>query len=72
MLCEKNGVLQTADVIEAGISKTYFMEYGKENGIRMCGKRNLLVAGCMGRSFLFITNEISTDYFFLMKLRFIC
>ena len=50
MLCEKNGVLKTTDVIEAGISKTYFME--------------LLVAGCMGRSFLFITIEISTDYFF--------
>ena len=30
MLCEKNGVLQTADVIEAGISKTYFMEYAKK------------------------------------------
>lgn len=30
MLCEKNGVLQTADVIEAGISKTYFMEYVKK------------------------------------------
>ena len=29
MLYEKNGVLQTADVIEAGISKTYFMEYAK-------------------------------------------
>ena len=26
MLYEKNGVLQTADVIEAGISKTYFMD----------------------------------------------
>ena len=25
MLCEKNGVLKTTDVIEAGISKTYFM-----------------------------------------------
>ena len=30
MLYEKNGVLQTADVIEAGISKTYFMEYAKK------------------------------------------
>ena len=53
MLCEKNGVLQTADVIEARNFKNLFYGICKENGIRMCGKRNLLVAGCMGRSFLF-------------------
>ena len=30
MLYKTNGVLQTADVVKAGISKTYFMEYAKK------------------------------------------
>ena len=38
MLCEKNGVLQTADVIEAGISKTYFMEYAKKMELECVAK----------------------------------
>ena len=38
MLCEKNGVLQTADVIEAGISKTYFMEYAKKMELECVSK----------------------------------
>ena len=61
MLCEKNGVLQTADVIEAGISKTYFMEYAKKMELECVAKGIYL---SQDASFLFITNEISTDYFF--------
>ena len=67
MLCEKNGVLQTADVIEAGISKTYFMEYAKKMELE-----------CVAKG-IYLSPDAWEDYkrdihrlFFLMKLRFIC
>lgn len=38
MLYEKNGILLTVDVIEAGISKTYLMEYAKKMGLERVAK----------------------------------
>ena len=58
MLCEKNGVLQTADVIEAGISKTYFMEYAKKMELERVAKG------------IYLSPDAWEDPFYLLQTRY--
>lgn len=58
MLCEKNGVLQTADVIEAGISKTYFMEYAKKMELERVAKG------------IYLSPDAWEDPFYLLQMRY--
>lgn len=58
MLCEKNGVLQTADVIEAGISKTYFMEYVKKKELERVAKG------------IYLSPDAWEDPFYLLQTRY--
>lgn len=58
MLCEKNGVLQTADVIEAGISKTYFMEYAKKMELE-----------CVAKG-IYLSPDAWEDPFYLLQTRY--
>lgn len=58
MLCEKNGVLQTVDVIEAGISKTYFMEYAKKIGLERVAKG------------IYLSPDSWADPFYLLQTRY--
>lgn len=58
MLYEKNGVLQTADVIEAGISKTYFMEYAKKMELERVAKG------------IYLSPDAWEDPFYLLQMRY--
>ena len=58
MLNEKNGILLTSDVLKAGISKTYFMEYVKEMQLERIA---------MG---VYISPDAWADYFYLLQARY--
>lgn len=58
MLEEQDGVLMTNDVIQAGISKTYFMEYIKKMGLEKVS---------MG---VYLSPNAWADYFHLLQIRY--
>ena len=55
---DRNGVLQTADVIEAGISKTYFMEYAKKMELERVAKG------------IYLSPDAWEDPFYLLQTRY--
>ena len=57
-LDEKNGLLRTSDVVKAGISKTYFMEYVKEVPLERVA---------MG---VYLSPDAWVDYFYLLQIRY--
>lgn len=58
MLYQKNGVLLTSDVIEAGISKTYFMEYVKRMDLERVTKG------------IYLSPDAWADSFYLLQTRY--
>lgn len=58
MLYKKNGVLLTADVVEAGISKTYFMEYVKRMDLERVAKG------------IYLSPDAWADPFYLLQSRY--
>lgn len=58
MLDEHGGILLTCDVIRAGISKTYFMEYAKRIGLEQAA---------MG---IYLSTDAWADYFYLLQARY--
>lgn len=58
MLDEREGVLMTCEVIQAGISKTYFMEYVKKMGLERVA---------MG---VYLSVDAWVDYFYLLQVRY--
>lgn len=58
MLYKRNGILQTSDVIEAGISKTYFMEYAKKAELERVAKE------------IYLSPDAWADPFYLLQMRY--
>lgn len=58
MLNERDGVLTTCEVIQTGISKTYFMEYAKKMGLERIA---------MG---IYLSPDAWADYFYLLQIRY--
>lgn len=58
MLYKNNGVLQTVEVIEAGISKTYFMEYVKKKELERVAKG------------IYLSPDAWVDPFYLLQTRY--
>lgn len=58
MLDKMNGVLQTADVIETGISKTYFMEYVKKMNLERVARG------------IYLSQDAWADPFYLLQTRY--
>lgn len=58
MLYKNNGVLITSDVIEAGISKTYFMDYAKKMDLERVAKG------------IYLSPDAWADPFYLLKIRY--
>lgn len=58
MLYKKNGILQTSDVVEAGISKTYFMEYAKKAELERVAKG------------IYLSPDVWADPFYLLQMRY--
>lgn len=58
MVNEREGVLMTCEVIQAGISKTYFMEYVKKMGLERVA---------MG---VYLSTDAWADYFYLLQVRY--
>lgn len=58
MLYQKKGVLQTADVIQAGISKTYFMEYAQKKDLERVSKG------------IYLSPDTWADPFYLLQIRY--
>lgn len=58
MLYQKNGILQTADVIQAGISKTYFMEYTQKKDLERVSKG------------IYLSPDAWADPFYLLQIRY--
>lgn len=58
MLYKKNGILQTSDVVEAGISKTYFMEYAKKVELERVAKG------------IYLSSDAWADSFYLLQMRY--
>lgn len=58
LLYEKNGILQTDDVIRAGVSKTYFLEYVKKNNLERVSKG------------IYLSPDLWADPFYLLQIRY--
>ncbi len=58
MLYKKDGVLLTCDVVGAGISKTYFMEYAKKMGLERIAKG------------IYLSPDAWADPFYLLQMRY--
>lgn len=58
MLDEQDGVLMTCDVVKAGISKTYLMEYVRKMKLERVA---------MG---VYLASDIWVDYFYLLQVRY--
>lgn len=71
MLYKKNGILQTSDVVEAGISKIYFMEYAKKAELERVEKGIYLSPDARADPFYLLQMRYP-QIFFRMKLHCIC
>lgn len=58
ILYKKNGILQTSDAIEAGISKTYFMEYVKKVELKRVSQG------------IYLSPDAWADPFYLFQMRY--
>ena len=58
MLDEQNGILMTCDVVKAGISKTYLLEYARKMKLERVA---------MG---IYLAEDVWVDYFYLLQIRY--
>ena len=58
LLNENNGVLKTSDVVEAGISKTFFMDYVRKTGLEKVSQG------------VYMSNDAWLDAMYLLQTRF--
>lgn len=58
MLYQKNGILLTVDVVEAGISRTYLMEYAKMMGLERVSKG------------IYLSPDTWVDPYYLLQTRY--